>query len=124
MVTYCNYLANSVDPAQKPQNAVSDQDLHCLPLIHQLLDTSKDKWIRSNRIYVFLRKVPSNYYLEELIHLVDFPSFRQGRQLLWLPVCSTARRAFSEKVSIVKGKNLPPQGDDRNLVFYIPFNNT
>ena len=29
--------ANCVDPDQMPQNAVSDQGLHCLPLIQQLL---------------------------------------------------------------------------------------
>ena len=33
--------ANRVDSDQTPQNAASDQDLHCLSLIHQFLDTSK-----------------------------------------------------------------------------------
>ena len=45
MYKYCNNLkywdrqawANCVDPDQMPQNAVSDQGLHCLPLIQQLL---------------------------------------------------------------------------------------
>ena len=32
--------ANCVDPDQMPQNVASDQGLHCLPLIHQILDTS------------------------------------------------------------------------------------
>ena len=31
--------ANSEDPDQMPQNAVSDWGLHYLPLIHQFLDT-------------------------------------------------------------------------------------
>ena len=31
--------ANSVDPDQMPQNAASDQGLHCLSLIQLLLDT-------------------------------------------------------------------------------------
>ena len=30
--------ANSVDPDQTPQNAASDQGLHCLPLIQQQLN--------------------------------------------------------------------------------------
>ena len=42
---YSKYLdrqawANCVNPDQMPQNVASDQDLHCLPLIHHLLDTS------------------------------------------------------------------------------------
>ena len=32
--------ANSVDPDQTPQNAASDQGLHCLPHVQKLLDTS------------------------------------------------------------------------------------
>ena len=31
-------LANSVDPDQTPQNAASDQGLHCLPVIQLSLD--------------------------------------------------------------------------------------
>ena len=31
--------ANSVDPDQTPQNAASDQDLHCLPFVQQVLST-------------------------------------------------------------------------------------
>ena len=31
--------ANSVDPDQMPQNAESDQGLHCLPLIQQYFKT-------------------------------------------------------------------------------------
>ena len=38
---YKRAWANSVDPDQTPQNAASDQSLHCLPLIQQYLDTSK-----------------------------------------------------------------------------------
>ena len=30
--------ANSVDPDEMPQNVVSHQGLHCLPLIQQFLD--------------------------------------------------------------------------------------
>ena len=33
--------ANSVDPDQTPQNAASDQGLHCLTLIQHVLDTSQ-----------------------------------------------------------------------------------
>ena len=33
--------ANSVNPDQMPQNVASDQGLHCLPLVQQILDTSK-----------------------------------------------------------------------------------
>ena len=33
---------NRVDPDQMPQNAASDQGLHCLPLIQQFLHTSTD----------------------------------------------------------------------------------
>ena len=36
-------LANSVDPDQMPQNAASDQGLHCLPYIQQYY--SHIKWI-------------------------------------------------------------------------------
>ena len=32
--------ANSVDPDQTPHSAASDQDLHCLPLMQQILDIS------------------------------------------------------------------------------------
>ena len=32
--------ANSVDPDQTPQNAASDQGLHCLPPIQQFLEAS------------------------------------------------------------------------------------
>ena len=32
--------ANCVDPDQTPQNAASDQGLHCLPIIKQFLDSS------------------------------------------------------------------------------------
>ena len=45
-VPYLQYLfgqtarANSVDSDETPQNAASHQDLHCLPLIHQFLDTT------------------------------------------------------------------------------------
>ena len=42
--SYYKYLdiqacANSVDPDQTPQNAASDQGLHCSPLIKHFLDT-------------------------------------------------------------------------------------
>ena len=37
--------ANSIDPNQTPQNAASDQDLHCLPLIQQFYTYSQAvKW--------------------------------------------------------------------------------
>ena len=34
--------ANSEDPDQTPQNAASDQGLHCLPLIKQFLNKLTD----------------------------------------------------------------------------------
>ena len=39
--TYRQTLANSVDPDQTPQNAVSDQGLHYLPLIQQFYTYSQ-----------------------------------------------------------------------------------
>ena len=39
----------TVDPDETPQKAVSHQDLNCLPLIQQFLDTSGSKF------YLFLR---------------------------------------------------------------------
>ena len=33
-------LANSVEPDQMPQNMMSNQGLHCLPLIQQFLNPS------------------------------------------------------------------------------------
>ena len=35
--------ANSVDPDQMPQNAASDQGLHCLPHFQQVVNTKKIK---------------------------------------------------------------------------------
>ena len=40
--------ANRVDADEMPQNAVPHQDLHCLPLIQQLLDTTT-----GNKLYLF-----------------------------------------------------------------------
>ena len=38
-------LTNIVDPDQTPQNAASDQGLHCLPLIQQFYTHSQTvKW--------------------------------------------------------------------------------
>ena len=34
---------NSVDPNETTQNAASHQDLHCLPQIQQILETSDSK---------------------------------------------------------------------------------
>ena len=44
--TYSSYsdrqtLANSIDPDQTPQNAASDQGLHCLPVIQQFYKHSQ-----------------------------------------------------------------------------------
>ena len=40
--------ANHVDPGEMPQNVVSHQGLHCLPLIQQFLDTTS-----GSKLYVF-----------------------------------------------------------------------
>ena len=40
--------ANSVDPDEMLQNAVSNQGLHCLPLTQQYLDT-----ILGSKLYLF-----------------------------------------------------------------------
>ena len=40
--------ANSVDPDETPQNAASHQNLHCLPLIQQFLDTPS-----GSKLYLF-----------------------------------------------------------------------
>ena len=37
--------ANSIDPDQMPLKVASDQGLHCLPLIKQLLDTLAGKCV-------------------------------------------------------------------------------
>ena len=42
-------LANSVDPDEMPQNEASHQDLHCLLLIQQLLDTTS-----GSKLYLFI----------------------------------------------------------------------
>ena len=40
--------ANSIDPNETPQNAASQQGLHCLPLIQQFLDRTSD-----SKLYLF-----------------------------------------------------------------------
>ena len=78
---YCIYpkywdrraCADSVDPDQMPQNAASDQGLHCLPLIQQFLHTSIDSYqnglfrilfkfykICLNQIYLTIKLFPTN----------------------------------------------------------------
>ena len=49
--------ANSVDPDETPQNVVSHQGLHCLPLIQQFLDTTS-----GSNLYLF--KFWNNYVKE------------------------------------------------------------
>ena len=49
--------ANSADPDQTQQNVVSYLDLHCLPLMRQLLDTPK----RSQMDVLILVKVCDKY---------------------------------------------------------------
>ena len=44
---------------------------------------------------------------------------RHWRQFLLLPVCITARQALSEKVSILKGKDLLPMGVYHFLLLHI-----
>ena len=40
--------ANSVDPYEMPQNVVSHQGLHCLPLVQHVLETTLN-----NKLYLF-----------------------------------------------------------------------
>ena len=42
--------ADSVDPNQMLRNAVSDQCLHCLPLIQQYLNTSTGRGMDFNKL--------------------------------------------------------------------------
>ena len=43
---YIILLANSGDPDRTPHYAVSDQDLHCLPMSHK--KDARPIWIKSN----------------------------------------------------------------------------
>ena len=55
---------NSVNPDKLLQNAMSDQGLHCLPLMHQFSDTSagrKTDFLNFQDKYVWQLRCPSVY---------------------------------------------------------------
>ena len=67
-------MFNSVDPDQAPQNAASDQGLHCFSLIHQILDTSTGSQICIFICYVENGKVLDVRVLRKQVNFVLFMS--------------------------------------------------
>ena len=122
--------ANSVDSDQTPYSAAPDLGLHCLPMC--LLWDTRHKWVKM-KFVIDLQDVIAKYMSQfltmhyftwqgsfvcvndnsgELLHLVDFPPFLQGRQLLWLPVSFSEHDTPSDKGSTLRGKNLLPRGEN------------